>query len=70
LRVTLPDSVGAKTVSVRFTATAKGSDKPAVDERTEVALHRDQPNGPSCSPIVYQAALTYEPGKGLVKAAH
>ncbi|WP_329313084.1 hypothetical protein [Streptomyces sp. NBC_01262] len=65
----LPDSVGAKKVSVRFTGTAKGAGKPAVDERTDITLRRWEVNGPDCGPIVFTAGLTYTPGEGLVRKA-
>ncbi|MEU4096890.1 hypothetical protein [Streptomyces sp. NPDC026673] len=72
LRVRLPDAVGAKKVTVRLTGTpqfSRGIPKPRrLDVSTRVTLRRTQPNGPGCDPVAYQAALRYEPAKGLVNA--
>ncbi|MBM9506532.1 hypothetical protein [Actinacidiphila acididurans] len=65
LQVALPDSVGARKVSVRFTATHGAAGPPAVDERRTVKLTKSQPNGAGCGPTAYQAGLTYDPGTGL-----
>jgi hypothetical protein len=67
LRVRLPDSAGARKVSVRFTATPEGASKPAVDERADIALHGREVNGRDCGPTTFTADLTYTPGKGLVR---
>ncbi|MEU6341724.1 hypothetical protein ABZ883_12350 [Streptomyces sp. NPDC046977] len=69
LMVRLPDSVGARSVTVRLTGSPGGASAgstPTVDERTEVTLKRYQPNGPQCPPTVYHVGLRYEPGQGLV----
>lgn len=72
LRVRLPDSVGAEKVVVRLTGApqySRGIPNPRhVDVSTRVTLRRTQPNGPGCEPVAYQAALRYEPGKGLGEA--
>ncbi|SCE09095.1 hypothetical protein GA0115240_13836 [Streptomyces sp. DvalAA-14] len=64
--VTLPDPVGAGTIPVRLTATARGADRPSVDERATATLHRFEPNGHGCGPVVYQGQLSYSPATGLV----
>ncbi|MFJ4845528.1 MULTISPECIES: hypothetical protein [unclassified Streptomyces] len=69
LMVRLPDSVGARSVTVRLTGGPGGASaqsSPTVDERTQVTLKRYQPNGPQCPPTVYHVGLRYEPGEGLL----
>jgi hypothetical protein len=63
----LDEDIGEVTVPVRFTVTS-GDDGGRVlfDERTDVALHKSQPNGEGCSPTVFQASITADPERGLI----
>ncbi|MGW3248496.1 hypothetical protein [Streptomyces sp. NPDC001070] len=66
VEVRLPDDIGARTVPVRFTVTSADGSRTLYARVTAVRLQRYAPNGESCDPIVWQAALRADPGAGLV----
>lgn len=68
LWVGLPDARGPDEVVVRLTVTSYIKEKKVLyDESARVRLSKSQPNGPGCSPTVWQASLRADPRDGLVR---
>jgi hypothetical protein len=66
VEVRLPDDIGPESVPVRFTVTSADGSRTLYARVTAVRLQRYAPNGESCDPIVWTAALRADPGAGLV----
>jgi hypothetical protein len=65
LKVPMENAKAEEAVHVKFTVSAtEGSRNPTTDT-LRVTLKKVQPNGPSCPPTAYSAALSYRPSSGL-----